>query len=554
MSNSIVNVNVSLTNAPTPATLQQTGALISQGGTNTSPNTSSLLTQLSDLTPLLNGAKAITSMVLSSGTVTVTATSAHGFTIGDTLLLTITGVTPAAYNGTFLVTVTTTTAFTYALGGSPGAVSIQGMYTNEDVAELLSMATTFFAQGSSQSVYVLELGPGNANDGVAALSAYITANPNANYTPGASGYFYSYLVPREWDGNANFLTMIASFENSTARTYFFVTTTLQTYAAYTNLMKCVVPLIESPLISVFPANVLTAITWSGGLVTATTTSAHGVAVGSYFSIAGVTPAGYNGIFLAQPGTSATTLIYSLVSNPGVETVLGTLVASYYANPGINATEFSLASAFWVSLHYAPSTTNRVTPFAFSFVFGVTPFPSRGNQALLATLKAASMNWIGTGAEGGISNTILLWGTTCDANDFTYWYSVDWVQINLDLATANAVINGSNNPINPLYYNQPGIDRLQAVAAATMARGVTYGLVLGTITQTALDGTTLATNLANGLYTNQTIVNAVPFVTYSVANPSDYRIGKYAGFAVIYAPQRGFINIVYNVNVTSFVTN
>jgi hypothetical protein len=206
----------------------------------------------------------------------------------------------------------------------------------------------------------------------------------------------------------------------------------------------------------------------------------------------------------------------------------------------------------VSLHYAPSTTNKVTPFAFSFVYGVTSFPVQGHQALLTTLKAASTNWIETGAEGGIGNTILKWGTTMDGNDFTYWYSVDWVQITLDVDTANAVINGSNNPINPLYYNQPGIDALEAVAAATMTRGITYGLVLGTVVQTALDGSVLDANLDAGKYTDLTVVNAVPFVTYSSENPGDYKIGKYAGLAVVYMPQRGFTNIIYNVTVTELV--
>lgn len=215
----IVQVNVSQQVAPTPSTLQGTGAFISQGGTNTSPGTMTLLTQLSDLTPHLTGAKSISTMTWSTGTVTVTAASPHGFTVGDTLYLTIAGVTPSGYNGTFLCTVTTTTAFTYALATNPGSATVQGTYTPEDVAELLSMATTFFAQGSATSVYVLELGPGNANDGVTALTNWITANP---------GVFYSYLVPREWDANANFLSFLANYESTTAKTYFFVTTTLST--------------------------------------------------------------------------------------------------------------------------------------------------------------------------------------------------------------------------------------------------------------------------------------------------------------------------------------
>lgn len=546
MSNSIVTVKVSQTIAPTPSALQKTGALLSQGGTNTSPGTYSLLTQLADLSPLLNGSISLTSASWAStngGQATASTATNHNIAVGDSF--TISGMTPVGYNGTFTaLTGTTGNVLVWALAPNPGAVSVLGTFTQADVAELISMATTFFAQGAQQAVYVLELGPSTVTQGVVFLTAWITANPS---------FFYSYLVPREWDGNAAFIAMLASFENTTAKTYFFVTTTLATYQNYTDLMKCVLALIESPATGVWPSNVLTDLTYSNGVISGTTASAHGVLPGQWFQLVGVTPAGYNGWYLALNGTGGPTLVAALVANPGVVSVQGTLLQSQYANAGIPSAEFSLAAAFWVTLNYAPSTTNKVTPTAFSFLFGVTPFPTRGNAALLATLKALFINIVGTGAEGGISDTILLWGTTMDGRDFTYWYSVDWVQINVDLNVSNAVINGSNDPINPLYYNQDGINRLQQVAANTMASGVTFGLVLGTVTQTALDGPVLDTNINAGVYAGKTVVNAVPFLVYSKENPSDYKEGEYDGFAIVYVPARGFIHIVFNVNVTDFVT-
>ena len=160
----IVQVNVTQTLAPIPATLQQSLAYVSQGGTNTSPGTATLMTGVSSLTAILQGAKSLSSITLSAGTATATATAAHGFTIGDTLPLTIAGATPAGYNGTFLCTVTTTTQFTYALSGSL-STGTGASYTPEDVAELNAMITTHFAQGSQVGCYVLELGPGNAKIG-----------------------------------------------------------------------------------------------------------------------------------------------------------------------------------------------------------------------------------------------------------------------------------------------------------------------------------------------------------------------------------------------------
>jgi len=73
-----------------------------------------------------------------------------------------------------------------------------------------------------------------------------------------------------------------------------------------------------------PPNVLTAITWSGGYVTATTTTAHGIQAGQWAKVSGVAPPGYNGQFTAAPGTTGNTLVYALATDPGTATGMGML--------------------------------------------------------------------------------------------------------------------------------------------------------------------------------------------------------------------------------------
>lgn len=436
MANQIVTVNVTQTIAPAPSTLQRTGALISMGGTTTAAGDTTLLTEMADLTAILRAAAANSTLAWSGGTVTVTTAAPHGFTTSDVLSITIAGATPVAYNGTYDCTITGASTFTYALVSNPGANTLPGTYNLASAYELETMGDTFFAQGTSASVYVLELGDIPVDEAVAALETFIDAT-----TP---QFFYSYLVPRSWADSADFITLLADFQSTGGKTYFFVTVTESNYTDFTALMKDVFALIESP--------------------------------------------------------------------------------------DAPATEFSLAAPFYAWLNNDPSTTNKVAPFAFRYLFGVTAYPIRGNKALFTTLKAASINWVGTGAEGGITNTVLMWGTTKDGRDATYWYSVDWVQINIDLDLSNEIINGSNNPINPLYYNQDGINRLQARAQATMNRGISYGLVLAPVTVAAID-----------------------FATYVIDNPSDYPLGRYAGLSVSYTPARGFVEIIFNVNVTDFPT-
>lgn len=454
---SIVNVIVNQTQAPLPSTLQGTGAFISQGGTTTASGTLSHLTQLSDLTALLPTPLALTSLTWTTGLVTATATAAHGFTIGTALSLTVLGAVPAGYNGTFMCTPTTTTAFTYALASNPGTATTPGSYQPGSVTELVAMNTTFWAMGSTASVNVLELGVGTPTAGVATLTTYLANNPLT---------IYDIVVPRAWDGVAAFLTLLTQYEALTAMIYFWITTTNATFSSYVPAMKCAVCFIEAP--------------------------------------------------------------------------------------GLPVTEFDAAGAVWTPLNYRPSSTQKVPPYAFTEVPGLTPYPLPGNGSKFSAWKAAGVNWIGTGYEGGITTAIIFYGTTMDGRPLNYWYSIDWSQINVKLNVANEVINGSNSVINPLYLDQDGINRIQARAAKTISSGITFGLVLGTVVQSELDGPSFALALNSGNFAGQAVINCVPFVPYFTASPSDYRIGQYNGMSITMTPLRGFQQITFVINATDFV--
>lgn len=541
MTNPIVVVNVAVQVAPAPSKLQKSGAFISAGGTITSPGTLTLLTQSSSLAALLVQPAPISNIGWANGEATVLTTNPHNLPIGQILMLTVAGASPSGYNGTFACLVTGPTAFTYPLPISPGGETVPGTWVNAEAASLAQRNTTFFAQGTAQPVTVLEVGAVDAGHGVVFLSEWIAQNPNT---------FYSYLVPRFWDASPTFLSFLAGFEAPTSRTYFFVTTTLQNYALYAD-MKDVVWLIEAPVYGVWPANALGSLNWSTGVATATTATSHGVAVGNWFQLTGSSPAGWNGWFLAQPGTTGNTLVFNVATNPGAETALGTLVASLYSSTGIGANEFSLAAEFRVTLNYAPSSNNQVTPLNYAFVFGVTAFPTQNNASLINTILSANGNLVGTGAAGGISGTVVAGGQTGDGNPFKYWYSVDYTQINLAVNLTAALINGANNPSNPVDYNQNGINTLQRAAVATMSQGISSGLVLNAIQQTTLAASDLAQALNLGTYNANTLVNADPFAAYTSENPNDYSAGIYNGITVVYTPLRGFEAITVNVTVSSF---
>lgn len=629
---SIVKVNATVISAPMPPSLQQTGAIISQGATIIAPGTFTFLSGTPTLATILQGSKAVTSITQTGGVATLTATAAHGIATGASAPITVAGAAVTAYNGTFLATSTGATTLTYAVPSgtaTPAAGTIS--YTLEDVAELSAAVTNFFAMGSQVGVYVLELGVGNATDGANALAAYIAANPNTNYTPGATGFFYAYCVPRGWASSAAFLALVAAYESPNAQTYFFTTANLANYANFTVAMKGAFVTVELPATGTWPSNslvsiaysgawatnALTAITWAGGLVTATTTSAHGVLEGQSFTTIGCTPAGYNGTFTALPGTTGSTLVYALTVNPGAESVLGSLAASQfgtvtattttnhgvavgqwfqivgvlpvgydgwwlagvgttgatlvysvatalgaesqlgtllvstYALSGPSASEFDSAACMQALLSQNPAPNNLMRPFSYRFLFGVTPWPATAFPDTQKALASANVNIAATGAEGGISNNILEYGTTMDGNDFSFWYSVDWFSINAQVDLAAAVIDGSNNPLAPLDYSQLGINTLQSVLTSLAALAVSLRIAQGQVVSTQLDSATFAQNFANGDYDGNVVINAVPFTTYATQNPSDYQIGNYAGFTVAFTPVRGFRTILVNLEAVEF---
>ena len=226
--------------------------------------------------------------------------------------------------------------------------------------------------------------------------------------------------------------------------------------------------------------------------------------------------------LAKQYTSTTAATYFYVTTTTSTYSNWTATKSVFAmlqSPSAPSTEFSAAAVFQVVLSTAPGAVNQVAPLSFRYIYGVTPYTTlTGTQQ--TTLAGAGVNWVGTGSQGGISNTLIQTGEFMDTNPWNYWYAVDWLVINGSLALSAAVINGSNNPTNPLYYNQAGINTLQRVLQTTVNSGISFGMIL-----------------------SPARVTAIPFTTYIAENPNDYAIGRYAGLACTFVPARGFTSIV-----------
>jgi hypothetical protein len=576
--NSIVTVNVSIIEAPTPINYQRTGAFVSFGATTLPPGDTELLTQLGDLT-LPQSAMIVLTAVWSAGLVTVTVDqtipgvsvgdtativmenfvpaayngtfvgtiiSANGFTyplatnpgpvtqegeaafpsmlqypmqlsamtwaagvvtatttipipgaaIGDLLSLVITGAAPAAYNGLQKCTVTGASAFTYPATVNPGTATTMGSAVWHSVIELQQMATTYFGQGNAIGPWVLELGYQNSiNNKVTALENWLAQNPLT---------IYGFLMPREFGSDVNALPPWAGYPAP--------------YPPPTSFMG---------MLKQYQAPEKMEYFW----VTVTSQTMRTLDPTYKDVIKLVEAPVLNDPLAVPPGSS-----------------------SGYSNTIDPEGEFTLAALFYNALAFRPSNTNRISPMAFKYVYGVTQYPQRNNGPLLVSFKQAYTNYITTGAEGGISFTMVYEGVTADGHDyFNWWYTIDWVQIEINLNLSNAIINGSNNPLAPLYYNQDGINYLQTVLYNTMVSASTFGMVLGKIQMTTYDGPDLTNSINGGEFAGMCDVNAVPFLNYTLANPGDYKIGEYDGLSTLFIPARGFIHILVNVVATDLVS-
>jgi hypothetical protein len=435
----IVTVNTTVTVAPTPSQLQQSGAMISVGGTSLATGTYQYCGQLS----------ALQGILLSSGS---------------------------------------------------------GNYV-----ELNNMGTTFFAQGDTVGTYVLELGTqGTAAAGIAALQAWITSNP---------GVFYSYLVPAAWDNAAN---QVGSIQITSGGSGYTAAPTVTFAGGGGGSGAAGTAVIQGgSVVSVTITNPGTGYTatptitfsapTSGTTATGTVTlaSALAVLVSNYAS-----PTGKTYFFV----TTTSTNIVNYAPNKSAY--------ARVASPTAVSTEFQAATAFYQWLNNRPAANNKLAPMAYRFAFGVTPWAKPGNGATINTVLTNYGNVILTGSEGGISDACEFKGTLMDGSQASWWYGIDWFQIQVKQAMAAAIINGSNQQ-PPLLYDQPGINALLAVAEQVAANAVTFGCALS-IT-----------------------VTAIPFATYTTENPNDYKAGQYGGFSATAVGQNGFLTITFQLDAVEF---
>lgn len=579
--NPIVLVNVSQILAATPDTLQKTGAIVTQGGTTTAAGTATLITAQADLTAILQtsgvaatqlqaayntfsannqAGRAVYVLELgvaanASGTITLNTNPQYGAQANGSI--TLTG-NPANGN-TVVINGTTVTFVTGTPSGNQVQIGLTAAATSLNLQNFLSNSVdaglslmTYSTIGQVTGITVKAYG--------AAGNAYVLTAVGANITVSGAGTLSGGVDPDTLAVNGTVLTFVPSattgnnivvastVSGTVANLYSFLIASsdanisLMTYSVTGSVITATSIITGTGGNAYTLAKSSAHITLSGATLTgggAGATAASGIAqlnnwivANEFFAYAYLLPNGWAADSSLYPfcntysGLNKKIEFYFHVTSGNFATYKGLKsVFAMYAEPTAPSTEFSVASVFAHMLGYAPTATNKVTPAAFCYLYGVTQLVNP-SKSLLTSLKTNNVNYVGNGAQGGISQTILYWGVTADGNDATYWYSADWAQINIAQALANAIINGSNNPLSPLYYNQAGINQLKSVAQSKADQGISFGMILA-----------------------PAVVTAIDFITYTTQNPADYPQGIYNGLALTMTPARGFTSITFQLVVS-----
>ncbi|MDU7762780.1 MAG: hypothetical protein E7J89_25780, partial [Enterobacter asburiae] len=221
MSYNIVTVNVSQTIGATPSNLQQMSAVLSFGATFQEAGKPVLLTKSSDISDLVNNPiSSLTAEAASFGsdfTLVLPFTNSINRDPGSEVQITLQKCSPNAWNGTYLATVVDSKTLSWTVPGSTldGQPTTVGTFSLIGSDDLVTAVDTFFAQGNSVGTYLLELGyqddlPKNE---VAALKTYMQEPLKR---------FYAYLVPENWNANADFINLAKLYTANEAKQYFFV--------------------------------------------------------------------------------------------------------------------------------------------------------------------------------------------------------------------------------------------------------------------------------------------------------------------------------------------
>lgn len=201
----------------------------------------------------------------------------------------------------------------------------------------------------------------------------------------------------------------------------------------------------------------------------------------------------------------------------------------------NATQSLMGAIFGIfgSPIYNVSTANPMTQMQYKTLIGITP--DAYSTQTQKELTDFAINFAGT-----INNKVrVLNGRIANNDPIEFWYSFDLLATQIENYLINALVTGSNVPLQRVGYDQTGIDTLLAIINGRCKTAVANKSV-----------TEFGENLDTA--TNQIVGNgtfsAIPYYTYIEQSPTDYTNGIYNGFSGVVRIGKYFRQVQINVAI------
>jgi len=269
----------------------------------------------SALTPATNVGTSVSAASWSSQVVVITTTAAHGRSSNEQV--TLSGITPSGYTGTYQIKVIDATHFAYSLATNPGAytsggkVAIYAGIKNVQASDTMLPYSGTMPTATDIHVRV----DATKSYGATLIQAASWSGGTASVTtPTAHGLLIGQRITTS--GYAAGTYTIASVPNTTHLTFALGADP----GAYSSGGSF------KPPLGVTVASASRAAAGSAWQVNIQTSAAHGFVSGQPVTIAGVTPAAYNGTAQIL-AVDATHITYALAADPGAYTSGGTLTAA-----------------------------------------------------------------------------------------------------------------------------------------------------------------------------------------------------------------------------------
>jgi hypothetical protein len=273
--------------------------------------------------PIL-AANTITGGSWAAEVATVNFTS-HNLAVNDWVL--IAGVTPATYNGYYKVTASTATSISFPMSLTAGTWTSGGTATKTAQGYFLGLLQSFSLPCNPQGTVTATALATNNNVGWVKLKGLIhdfigsatisiqggTACSMTAAAPSSTGFI-------ELCGNSTSIITIPRLgKNTFTGAWFNPQLHPKRSASITNVTTTATLTVVTTAV----ATLATGTAWAAGVLTCTTTAAHGFSVGTHITISGATPTLYNVTEAIVSVPSTTTFTINMAVTPGTWTSLGT---------------------------------------------------------------------------------------------------------------------------------------------------------------------------------------------------------------------------------------